>query len=72
MSEAQAKQHLKEILASVSPGTVLHLLGQVIREAEEARLGGLDEVAEERLGRRRLSSGSLDTGSTPHCLAEQV
>ena len=49
MSEAQAKQHLKDILASFSPGTILHLLGQVIREAEEARLGGLDEVAEERV-----------------------
>lgn len=49
MTEAQARRHLLKMLASFRPGTVLHLLGQVIREAEEARLGGLDEAAEERV-----------------------
>lgn len=49
MTEAQAKEHLKDMLASFSPGSVLHILAQVIREAEEARLGGLDEAAEERV-----------------------
>lgn len=49
MTEAQAKQHLLDILASFSPGTALHLIAQVVREAEEERLGSLDEVAEERV-----------------------
>lgn len=49
MTEAQAKLHLIAMLESLNPGSVLHVLAQVIREAEEARLGGLDEAAEQRL-----------------------
>jgi hypothetical protein len=49
MTEAQAKQHLSDMLGRFTPGSVLHLLAQVIREAEEARLGGLDDAAEERM-----------------------
>lgn len=49
MTEAQAKEHLRDMLDNVTPGSVLHILAQVIREAEEARLGGLDEAAEERV-----------------------
>ncbi len=49
MTEAQAKQHLLDMLAIFSPGTALHLLAQVVRDAEVARLGSLDEVGEERV-----------------------
>jgi hypothetical protein len=49
MTEAQAKQHLSEMLSTFTPGTVLHLLAQVLRDAEQARVGGLDDVAVERL-----------------------
>jgi hypothetical protein len=49
VTEAEAKQHLLEMLESFSPGSVLHILAQVIRESEEARLGGLDDAAEERV-----------------------
>ncbi len=49
MTETEAKQHLLEMLKSFSPGSVLHIFAQVIRESEEARLGGLDEAAEERV-----------------------
>ena len=49
MSEAEAKDHLKDMLGSFRPGAVLHMLGEVVREAEEARLGGLDEAAKERV-----------------------
>ena len=49
MTEAQAKQHLKDMLGSFTPGSVLHLFAQVVREAEESRLGALDDAAEERV-----------------------
>ena len=49
MTEAQAKQHLLDMLGSFTAGSVLHLLSEVIREAEEARLDGLDAAAEERV-----------------------
>jgi hypothetical protein len=49
MTEAQAKEHLRDMLASFRPGSVLHPLAQVIREAEEASLGELDEAAKERV-----------------------
>lgn len=49
MTEVQARQHLLDMLGSFSPGSVLHILAQAVREAEEARLGGLDEAAEGRV-----------------------
>ena len=49
MTEDEAKQHLLHLLAAYTPGTVLHFLAQVVREAEEARLGVLDEVAADRV-----------------------
>lgn len=49
MTEVQAKEHLRDMLGSFRPGSVLHVLAQVIREAETARLGSLDEAAEERV-----------------------
>lgn len=49
MSETEAKQHLLAILGSFNPGSVLHILAQVIRESEAARLGTLDDAAEERV-----------------------
>lgn len=49
MTEDQAKRHLLDMLTAYTPGTVLHQLTQVIREAEMARLGSLDEVGEERV-----------------------
>lgn len=49
VTEAEAKRHLLDMLDSFTPGSVLHILAQVIREAEEARLGGLDAAAEQRV-----------------------
>lgn len=49
MTEAEAKEHLLAMLGSFNPGSVLHIFAQVIREAEDARLGGLDEATEERV-----------------------
>lgn len=49
MTEAQAKDHLRDMLGSFRPGAVLHMLGEVVREAETARMGGLDEIAQERV-----------------------
>ncbi len=49
MTEHEARQCLLDMLDSFSPGAVLHLLAEVIREAEEARLGTLVEAAEERV-----------------------
>lgn len=49
MTEAEAKEHLLAMLGSFNPGSVLHVLAQVVHEAEEARLGGLEEAAEERV-----------------------
>jgi hypothetical protein len=49
VTEAEAKQHLLKMLESFSPGSVLHVLAQVIRESEKARLGELGEAAEERV-----------------------
>jgi len=37
MNEAEAKQHLRDMLAKYDPGTVVHFLAQTVREAEEAR-----------------------------------
>ncbi len=49
MTETQAKQHIRDMLVSYTPGTLLHFFAQVIREAEEDRLGFLDDRAEERV-----------------------
>jgi hypothetical protein len=49
MTEPEAKRHLSDMLAGFTPGSVLHLLAQVVREAEESRLGTLDDDAEERI-----------------------
>jgi hypothetical protein len=37
------------MLANFRAGSVLHLLAEVVRDAETARLSGLDEVALERV-----------------------
>ncbi len=49
MTEDQARRHLLAMLESFTAGSVLHILAQVIHEAEQARLGSLDEVAEQRV-----------------------
>ena len=49
MNESEAKEHLIEILQTYDPGTLLHILAQVIRESEEARFGCLDDTREERV-----------------------
>jgi len=49
VTEAQAKKHLKAMLRRLTVGSVLHLLGEVIREAETARRGELNEIAKERV-----------------------
>lgn len=49
MTEAEAKRNLKDMLASFRAGSILHLLAEVVRDAETSRLGGLDEVAEQRV-----------------------
>jgi len=49
MNEATARKHLKAMLARLTPGSVLHLLGEVIRQAESDRRGDLDESARERI-----------------------
>jgi hypothetical protein len=36
MTQNQAKKHLGRMLRSLTPGSVLHLLGEVIREEGEA------------------------------------
>ena len=41
MTEKKAKQHLRQILETLTAGSILHLLSEVFREeAEEARLAG--------------------------------
>jgi hypothetical protein len=49
MNEAEAKRHLLAMLASYTPGTLLHFLAQVIREAEESTRGGRDARAQDRV-----------------------
>jgi hypothetical protein len=49
MNDAEAKRHLLDLLGSFTPGAVCHLLAEVVRESETARLGRLDEVALERV-----------------------
>lgn len=49
MSESDATRHLLEMLVSFTAGSVCHLLAEVLREAETARLGGLDETREQRV-----------------------
>ena len=56
MSEADAKQQLLKILESFRPGSVCHLLAEILRESEEARLGDLDEATEQRV---RDAEGAL-------------
>ena len=55
MTEERARRHLIKMLRSFTPGTVLDLLGQVLRESEEARLGGLDKLVEERVHEARAA-----------------
>ncbi len=41
MSEKQAKRHLRKMLGSFTPGSILHLLADLFRqEAEKARRDG--------------------------------
>lgn len=48
MSESDAKVQLREMLASLTAGSVLHLLAEVFREdAEVARREGDDPAADE-------------------------
>jgi len=49
MTEIQAKKHLQNMLKRLTPGSVVHLLGEVIRASEQARHGELDEAALERV-----------------------
>jgi hypothetical protein len=49
MNDAEAKRHLQDVLGSFRAGAVLHMLAEVVRESETARLGGLDEAAQERV-----------------------
>lgn len=49
MTEHEARQNLLDMLESFTAGSVCHLLAEVVRQSEEARLGGLDEAAEERV-----------------------
>jgi hypothetical protein len=49
VSETEAKQHLRDMLAAFTPGSVLHILAEVVRQSETTRLGGLDEVALKRV-----------------------
>ena len=45
MSEKQAKRHLKKMLGSFTPGSILHLLADISGElAEEARRDDDDET----------------------------
>ena len=48
MSENEAKQQLREMLGTLTAGSVLHLLAEVFREdAEVARRDGDDLAADE-------------------------
>lgn len=48
MTERKAKKQLSRLLESYTPGTMLHLLGEIFRDAkEEARKAG-DELLHER------------------------
>ena len=49
MTEAEAKHHLADMLGSFTAGSVLHLLAEVLRDAERIRLGTLDEITQERV-----------------------
>ena len=62
MTEDQARQHLRDVLASFRPGSVCHLLAEVIRDSEEARLGGLDEQAEQRIREAQAALWVLGLG----------
>lgn len=56
MTEEQAKEHLRSMLVSFTPGSVLHLLGDLCEEfAEDARRGG----DEERQDQYRLAGHAL-------------
>jgi len=55
MTEATARKHLLAMLRRLTPGSVLHLLGEVIREAELARRGELDEATKERISHAEVA-----------------
>ena len=49
MTEQEAKQHLTTILESFTPGSVLHLLAEVIAgQAEEDRTSDTDQRLQQR------------------------
>lgn len=56
MKASEAKQHLADMLANLTAGSVLHLLAEVLREVAEDHPGGLDQEAAESL---RDTAGTL-------------
>jgi hypothetical protein len=48
MNEAQAKQHLRRMLRSLTPGSILHLLADLFREDAEKAAAYEDSMAYER------------------------
>jgi len=49
MTEAEAKRQLGGMLKRFTPGSVLHLLAEVLYAAEEERLASPDELAAKRV-----------------------
>ena len=48
MTESQIKTQLKAMMVARTPGTVLHLLGEIFRERADAAQRGNDPGAHER------------------------
>jgi hypothetical protein len=48
MTEARAKEHLRRMLRSFTPGSVLHLLSELFHESSQKALLREDEAGERR------------------------
>jgi hypothetical protein len=48
MNEAQAKKHLRQMLRSLTPGSILHLLADLFREDADKAAAYEDSLAFER------------------------
>jgi hypothetical protein len=67
MTEAEAKRHLGDMLRRFTPGSVLHLLADVLGNAENERLGGLDDVAAERVRNAEVALFVFGLGINAAC-----
>lgn len=48
MTEAEAREHLRQMLHTLTPGSILHLLSELFSESGDRARSDGDEAAEQR------------------------